>query len=203
MGLPPSLASCHPNPPWYIIHLCPSSGTDRDYLMSDSIANGAPPSPAPPPPTPSLTPRVLKVTRLSDPFDALIEAQGNEQLAADLLGCETVAEFYRRLESADPERFQRGMQAKLMVGMNQLLTTVQGRIIERLEDHENPMTDRTLVDLLTRAIPAMNNMIRPTEKGDASAAEGYQKLLDFFQSLPDSARTDLAGHLDGETIIDG
>lgn len=162
-------------------HLAPANASDHFYTS--------------PPPL------RLKVTTLMDPFDALMESNLNEAQAAELCGCSSVAEFYRKLEAADADKFQRGVQAKLAVAMSQLITTVQGRILERLTDEENPVSDKTLVDLLTKTIPALSQMTAASAAngsgaGRGSAGEELTALMDVVRSMPVDFRQALLGDLE-------
>lgn len=154
-----------------------------------------------PAPRPNGVVQVQVVTTLRDPFEALLIANGNERHAAELMGCHSTADFYRMLERSDPEKFHRGLQAKLAVTLSQLVTTVQGRVIERLEDNENPVSDKTLVDILTKTIPALTGMVQgmtapnPNSGNSGGTAELLASLYNFAKSVPPEIRQSLLGEL--------
>lgn len=110
-------------------------------------------------PQPHPGPQRLSPVSLADPFEVLFACEGNEALAAEQMGI-SVAEFFRKLKAADPDSIHRGMAARMAITLARLLTTVEGAIIDRINDADNPLSDSNLVALLTRGIPALTELTR-------------------------------------------
>lgn len=142
----------------------------------------------------------LSPSPLADPFEILFACDGNEALAAEQLGV-SVPEFFRMLENANPERVAKGLNIRMAVTLSRLISTVEGRIIDRLNDEDNPPSDRVLVELLTRGIPALTDLTTrgtssPNPNGGADVPPAIQRILDKLGAAtapPSLPRTIMAG----------